>query len=369
MGMNIILTGATGTLGSQVLFSLLETRLQEIDQLFLIVRKKNRNSPELRVQKMLNSTIAPDIIKTNAASINKKLVVIDAENTLHPHRFISGHKNYYFIHSAGYVNLSVDPSSRAEIFKENLIFTQQIFEAYTPFLKKFIYISTAFSAGKMEGVMNDNYIDIPQKAYRNFYEASKHAAEKYLVEEGRKNNVAIQILRPSVLGGNIHDEPAYFISKYMVFYLFAKFFHRNNSNDRVRIQANRDSKLNIIPTDYVAKVITKVFDTTVGQLNIVNSKGTEIITGISKILETVNFKNFNLTQDLLETASEFESTLEKFYYETIGVHLTPYLTAKPNEWDTSLLESILPIPQYNLEEYLVSTIEYAKSNGFKNQQW
>ena len=168
---------------------------------------------------------------------------------------------------------------------------------------------------------------------------------------------------------NIKENPNFFISKYMVFYLFAKFFHKRPSSETVRIQAHQDSKLNIIPTDYAAQVIAKVFDTEVKQLNIVNSKGTNIFSGIAKILETVNFKSFQLTQELMDTASEFESTLEQFYYETIGVHLTPYLTSKPYEWDTTLLESILPIPKYNLEEYLVATVEFAKIHGFRNQRW
>jgi len=367
--MNIILTGATGTLGSQVLFSLLETRLQEIEKLYLIVRKKNRSLPKDRVNTMFASEIVPSAIQNNKKEILSKLVVIDAEQVLKPLSFIERNKVYYFIHSAGYVNLSIDPNSKEEIFKENLTFTQTLFKTYTPYLKKFIYISTAFSIGKLHGILKDNYVAIEQKEYRNFYEASKHAAEKYLVAAGKENQIPIQILRPSVLGGNILDKPSFFISKYMVFYLFAKFFHRNNSEDSVRIQANSDSRLNIIPTDYAAKVITKVFDTAVEQLNIVNSRGTQIFTGITKILETVDFKNFSLTQELLETASEFESSLEKFYYETIGIHLTPYLTAEPYEWDTTLLESILPIPQYNLEDYLVNTIEYAKTQGFRNQRW
>ncbi len=367
--MNIILTGATGTLGSQVLFSLLENRFQEIDTLYLIVRKKNKAMPKDRVATMLDSPMAPDFLKANKGAIAKKISVIDADQVLRPEQFLERAQSHYFIHSAGYVNLSVHPDSKAEIYRENLTFTQRIFVAYAPYLKKFSYISTAFSIGKLDGILKDNYLAVEQKEYRNFYEASKHAAEKYLTKAGAENNIAIQILRPSVLGGNIMESPSFFISKYMVFYLFAKFFHRSASDDMVRIQANADSKLNIIPTDYAARVITKVFDTPVEQLNIVNSRGTQIFSGISKILETVNFKNFKLTEELLETANEFESALEQFYYETIGVHLTPYLTAKPYEWDTTLLESILPIPKYNLNEYLAATIEYAKTNGFRNQRW
>lgn len=367
--MNIILTGATGTLGSQILFSIIESRFETLEKIFLIVRRKKLTCPETRIFNMLESNVVSGFIRENKASINSKIKVIPAEQLLEPGSFLLANTKYHFIHSAGFVNLSVDPNSKEEIFKENLTLTELIFTAYKNYLSKFIYISTAFSIGKLEGLLNDNYVETEQNNYRNFYEASKHAAEKFLVKAGEAANIPIQILRPSVLGGNILDTPNFFISKYMVFYLFAKFFNGRNSSDFVRIQANDDSKLNIIPTDYAAKVIAKVFDTNVEQLNIVHPKGTNIFNGIAKILETVNFKNFKLTQELMDTASDFESSLEKFYYETIGIHLTPYLTSKPYEWDTTLLQSILPIPQYNLEDYLVATVEFAKINGFKNQRW
>ena len=318
---------------------------------------------------MLDSDSAPAFIRENRDALTDKIIVVDARHLLRPDVFLQKGTRYYFIHSAGFVNLSVNPESKPEIFKENLVLTQDIFQVYKDYLAKFIYISTAFSIGKLDGLLDNNYIEKEQNEYRNFYEASKHAAEKYLVKAGQEANIPIQILRPSVLGGNIMDSPSFFISKYMVFYLFAKFFYKRPTSELVRIQANHDSKLNIIPTDYAAKVVAKVFDTDITQLNIVNSKGTNIFNGIAKILETVNFKNFKFTQELMDTASDFESALEQFYYETIGVHLTPYLTAKPHEWDTALLESILPIPKYNLEDYLVATVEFAKTNGFRNQRW
>jgi hypothetical protein len=101
----------------------------------------------------------------------------------------------------------------------------------------------------------------------------------------------------------------------------------------------------------------------------VHSKTTHITRGISKILEAVAFTNYKLTENVINTTTGFESKLEKFYYNTIGIHLTPYLTSKPCEWDTTVLENILPMPTYNLEEYLSDTIQFAKAKGFKNQQW
>lgn len=155
----------------------------------------------------------------------------------------------------------------------------------------------------------------------------------------------------------------------MVFYLFAKFFHNNKSKDTVRITTHSHTGLNIIPTDYAAKVIVKVLETDIEQLNIVHSHETNIMTGMCKIFDVIGFANFSFTQELIDHSTGFTSKLEQFYYETIGVHLTPYLTSKPNEWDTSLLESILPIPNYNLEDYLSHTVAFAKATNFKNQKW
>lgn len=367
--MVILLTGATGTLGSRILFSLLEEKWVDIQQIYLPVRERKSKTAESRIAKMLASNFAPDFIKENMDSILSKITVVPARILLQPEKFLSGHKINHFIHSAGLVNLSTAPEARDGIFEENFEFTKRIFDTYKGLITKFIYISTAFSVGNIEGLIPNDYLSNAPKNHRNHYEASKYATEKHLMQAGKEAGIPVQILRPSVLGGNIMDSPSFFISKYMVFYLFAKFFHRNTSQDSIRITANSESGLNIIPTDYAAKVIVSVFDSNIEQLNIVHSKTTHINRGILKILETVEFNNFKLTNTLINTATGFESKLEKFYYDTIGVHLTPYLTSKPCEWDTTVLESILPIPTYNLEEYLGDTIRFAKAHGFKGQQW
>lgn len=367
--MKVLLTGATGTLGSQVLFSLLEDKFSSIEMIYLPVREKKSVSSKERIFKMLESDFAPEFITKNLPEIRAKITVVSAKDILNPERFLSGVRITHFIHSAGFVNLSTLPEAKTEIFKENLDFTKSIFKAYAKVIDKFTYISTAFSAGNVGGLLPNDYLKTAPTEHRNHYEASKYASELFLTQAGAEADIPIQILRPSVLGGNIMDTSSFFISKYMVFYLFAKFFHRNPSQDSVRITAHSESGLNIIPTDYAAKVIVAVFDTAIEQLNIVHSKTTQITKGITKILETVAFDNFSITQNLISGASGFESKLEQFYYDSIGVHLTPYLTSKPCEWDTTLLQQILPIPAYNLEDYLGDTIQFAKAQDFRNQQW
>ena len=367
--MNILLTGATGTLGSRVLFSLLELRFDSIQTIYLPVRKKTNVTPEKRILNVISSEFAPVFIQNNFSEILKKISVIDAEELLQPTSFIKNSKIDYFIHSAGFVNLSTAPDAKEEIFKENLEFTKDIFNAFYPYITKFVYISTAFAAGNIGGLLDNDYTQINHDNYRNHYEASKHASEKFLLKAGKEKNIPIQILRPSVLGGNINERPNYFISKYMVFYLFAKFFHKSNSKDAIRITSNIDTGLNIIPTDYAAQVIAKVISTPIKQLNIVHSKETNMIKGISKILKVVDFSNFSFTEEHINKTTGFSTKLEAFYYETIGVHLHPYMTSKPQEWDTKLLESILPIPQYNLEDYLSETVAFARDKNFRNQKW
>ncbi|MCK0146303.1 SDR family oxidoreductase [Arenibacter sp. F26102] len=367
--MNILLTGATGTLGSRVLFSLLEFHFQSIETIYLPVRKKTSVSAKERIAKVVSSDFTTDFVKNNLSEILKKIVTVDAEDLLNPTSFIGNNRIDYFIHSAGFVNLSTDPAAKEEIFNRNLQFTKDIFNTYQKHIEKFVYISTAFAAGNIGGLLDNDYSKIKHGNYRNYYEASKHASEKFLLKAGKDCNVPIQILRPSVLGGNINENPNYFLSKYMVFYLFAKFFHNSDSKDAIRITTMAGTGLNIIPTDYAAQVIARVISTEIQQLNIVHSKETNMIKGISKILKVVGFTNFSFTEDQINTSTGFSSKLEEFYYETIGIHLHPYMNSKPNEWDTQLLESILPIPSYNLVDYLSETVEFAKLNNFRSQPW
>ena len=367
--MNIILTGATGTLGSRILFSLFEKKIEEIEHIYVFVRSKGATSPQKRIQNMLSSKNIPLFIKSNRELISEKIVVVDANSILDPTSLLVRRPIDYFIHSAGYVNLSINPKAKKEVFEENFEFTKAIFDTYASHTGKFVYISTAFSFGDNGGMLKNDYVENHTGNYRNHYEAAKHASEKYILEQSKSKNIPIQILRPSVLGGNIEEAPNFFMSKYMVFYLFAKFFNNTTSSDPIRIATNDLSGINIIPTDYAANVIVKVLTTDIQQLNIVNTHETNMMRGIAKVLHVVGFSNFTFTQEQISKATGFASKLEEFYYESIGVHLHPYLNSKPNKWDTALLESILPMPRYNLEEYLLQTVSFAKAANFRNQKW
>tara|TARA_R110000787_G_scaffold203793_4_gene314403 strand:- start:2474 stop:3574 length:1101 start_codon:yes stop_codon:yes gene_type:complete len=366
--MNVILTGVTGTLGSQVLSELL--RDKSIEKIYLLIRDKKTIIAKKRFQKIIESDIFNQG-KIATSEIDKKVTVFNSKEFFTPSAYLTNKMDTYFIHSAGFVNLSTDISQRDLIFQENLGFAKEVFEVFSPYIHKFTYISTAFAIGDIGNLIDNNYHTEITPKYRNAYEESKHAAEKYLLKESRKKNIEIQILRPSVIGGNITSNPKNFISKFMVYYLVGKFFHKNPllENNKMRISVNYKTGLNIVPVDYVAKVISKVFTKSIQQLNIVNRKCTNLVTGLTRIIETVGYTNFSfldtvLTKDILD-----KNKLEHFYYSSIGDHLSPYTLSLPHEYDTKLLEEICPMSYYNLEDYLEETIKYAVQNNFRNEKW
>ncbi len=367
--MNVILTGGTGTLGSQVIYELLKK--DSINTIYLPVRDKNGKSAESRIQKILDSDAAPEFIALNKEAILAKVNVLDMDAFFKPELYLTTKEDNFFIHSAGCVNLSTDISQRETIFNGNLEFTKDIFNTFSDYITKFTYISTAFSIGNIGGLIDNDYHNSKEPQYRNFYEQSKHETEKFLLQKGKEKEVEVQILRPSVLGGNIFNKSPYFISNYMVYYLLGKFFYKSPLvGNSIRIAANFKTGLNIIPVDYVAKVIANVFQKQIDQLNIVHSKSTNIVKGMSRIIKAVDFNDFTfLNSSSGGLLLEGKNRLEDIYYKSIGLHLNQYLTSDPYEYDTQLLESIVPIPNYNVEDYLEDTINYAKNKNFKGEGW
>ncbi len=363
--MNIILTGASGTLGSQILIELLNK--EHIKNIFLLVRAKNGKTALDRIKNILKISSQTN---SNCENGLVKINVFDTDEFFTA-SYLNKSDINYFIHCAGYVNLSTKTKEKNRIFGENLGFTKKIFQTFSSYITKFTYISTAFSIGDVGGLIGNDFHNGIRPRHRNFYEESKYHSERYLLEAGKANNISIQILRPSVLGGNIGEKSKYFISKYMVYYLLGKFCFKNpHSEDTFRIKANFKTGLNIIPVDFVAKVIANVVFKNIQQLNITHSKCTNLVNGMKRIIETVDATNFTFVNALhVNEQLQNKNEAEKFYYDSLGVYLNPYLISKPYEYDTQLLESIVPIPNYDLEDYLEQTISYAKSKNFKNERW
>jgi hypothetical protein len=80
-------------------------------------------------------------------------------------------------------------------------------------------------------------------------------------------------------------------------------------------------------------------------------------------MNEVGYLNFSIVPNCLDF--DYNNTIEKLYYESIGKHLKPYLTSTASEYDTTLLNSILEIPKLDSESFS-NMIRYAKLNNFKD---
>jgi nucleoside-diphosphate-sugar epimerase len=371
--MKIILTGGTGVLGSHIMYDVLEHFIHNNIQgtLFLITRKKGKVAAKERITELLSSHYTPKILSTKGTTaLLKYIKIIDTDLAQIEKTDLEQFKDAYFIHSAGYVNLSTDEDQKEKIFHENASLTKNLFTTFSPYIKKFIYISTAFSSGVRKGLIANDFHNLEFKLdHRNAYENAKFHSEEFVIQQCTQLQLPYQILRPSVIGGKMLGlENRYFIPKYMVFYLMAKFFHftaqRKVAQENVRFTISENTGLNIIPVDYVSKVIVATFQRTdITQLNIVHNESFNLVKGLQLIMKEVGYTNFSILPNALDF--DYKNTIEKLYYESIGKHLKPYLTSAANEYDTTLLNSILEIPKLDAESF-TDMIRYARLHNFKD---
>ena len=320
---------------------------------------------------MLSSYYTPKILQNIGLNeLNKYIEIISFDIVVNEELFLEKIKGAYLIHSAGYVNLSTDEELKEKIFDENVQLTKTLFSVLHPHIKKFIYIGTAFSSGIRKGLIDTDFHNLDfTPEHRNTYEYAKYHSENFIAKECKAIGLPFQTLRPSVIGGKmLGTENNFFIPKYMVFYLLAKFFHftakRKGKQENIRFIVNNETSLNIIPVDYVAKVVVNTFEKDdVEQLNIVNKKSFNMLKGLELIMNEVGYTNFTFIPNDLNF--EYKNSVEKLYYESIGKHLKPYFITDANEYDTTLLNSILEIPKLDNEDF-TNLIRYAISNNFQD---
>jgi thioester reductase-like protein len=110
-------------------------------------------------------------------------------------------------------------------------------------LERFSYVSTAYVAGEPGGLFREDELAVGQR-FRNPYERSKFEAELALRREGA--DLPLQILRPSIVVG---DSTTGRTTSFNVLYGPLKAFARGAIP---AIPARRAAPVDIVPVDYVA---------------------------------------------------------------------------------------------------------------------
>lgn len=120
-------------------------------------------------------------------------------------------------------------------------FVQQL-----PNLARYMYFSTAYVAGKREGVLLESELIRPKDGFKNYYEETKFEAE--LLVEDLKTKTPTTIIRPGIVRGNsLTGETKKFDGPY--FFL--------NMIDKIKFMPNipyvghSKAFINVVPIDYV----------------------------------------------------------------------------------------------------------------------
>lgn len=255
----ILLTGATGFLGGHFLLR----RLEWPGQVHAIVRGESVEQARARLYAHLAECAASQRRVLSRSLLDSRLQVFTGDITLP--RCGLGEQDIAGLKAAGVsqfwhcaASLKFEDRHRREIFEQNVEGTRNMLELFrqvcpdagaTP--REFVYISTAYTAGKVQG-------DIPEarhstdREFNNAYEESKNLAENTVADYCDAHGLSFRILRPSIVMGPLATHHSG-TTRFGV-YGFAREVHRlrgtlRKMKQRLQMQGVPGATANLTPVD------------------------------------------------------------------------------------------------------------------------
>jgi len=247
----ILITGATGFLGRNILFRLLEKDPKH--RFCLIVRGRKDKSPRDRLRAILNARYDLDQIR----AFEKRIDLVLGDVTWR--RFGMDDRAYgrlsynvvRIIHAAATVsfNLPLDMARNINVqgTKNMLDFAEDACRAKT--LERLDYVGTAYVAGRRRGSILEDELDQGQQ-FNNTYEQTKCEAEK-LVRE-RWQHLPAAVYRPSIIVG---ESTTGRTSSFNVMYFPLKLYARGIWR---WVPGSPDTPVDIVPVDYICDALETI---------------------------------------------------------------------------------------------------------------
>lgn len=247
---DLLLTGATGFLGGEILVRLLQGRAPAggPGKIYLLVRATDAEDANRRVRGMLASLLG------RAEPYSERVVAIAADIT-RPGLGIerSDRENLAervgrIIHCAASVSFSLSLQESRAINVEGTRRMLDLAELASERggIDSFCYVSTAYVAGTHRGDFGEADLDRGQ-GFHNPYERSKFEAEALVHERAERTRA--QILRPSIVVG---DSASGWTRSFNVIYAPLRAFSRGALPI---LPARRSSPVDVVPVDFVADAV------------------------------------------------------------------------------------------------------------------
>ena len=117
-----------------------------------------------------------------------------------------------------------------------------------PRLKRYIYFSTAYVAGKRTGKLLESELINPEEGFKNHYEETKFEAE--LLVENLKDTIPVTIIRPGIVRGNsVTGETIKFDGPYF----FINMINKLKKLPVIPYLGKSSAFINVVPSDYITK--------------------------------------------------------------------------------------------------------------------
>lgn len=394
--MRIVITGATGLIGRNLLFEVIKQNLGSLDELEIVILGRGARGADIRQR--ISEIIMNDgleymslkdqdvgklekFCKTGIRGMNMTLEGDGLGISPDDIEELNSTPIDIFFHLAALTDLRDTPAVEKMLKKINVDGTRKVLEMLSSLNKvvEFCYVGTAYSCGSATGRVSPDKIDLDQK-FRNPYEKSKLEAEIMVRDFSRRTGIKCRYFRPSVTCGRLMEPVLGAINKFDVFYAWAGFFLQmklKQLNDPARryeepvnvdlgICYNQKSGLNIVPVDYVAKVMYQVCaQKDPGEsYHLVNDTETPHSLYIPIMLDKLKITGTRHMSGKPGGKNRFES----LYYKTAGKVFSPYITSDPIHFDTDnlrdvLVRSGLSCPPIDNKTFSI-LMDYAKERDF-----
>ncbi len=241
-GQGLLLTGATGFVGMELLARYLERTNRRI---YALVRADSEAAARERVRATLATLFGdaeayPGRISAVPADIEAEGLGLDPRSR----ERLAG-QACDVVHCAASVSFSL-PLERAR--QVNVHGTRRMLELAELCrarggLRRFSYVSTAYVAGTHVGEFREDQLEVGQ-AFHNPYERSKFEAERIVRSYGSR--LPIQVFRPSIVVG---ERRTGWTVSFNVLYAPLKAFARGAYR---ALPGRRSAPVDVVPADYVA---------------------------------------------------------------------------------------------------------------------
>ncbi|CAN7196524.1 SDR family oxidoreductase [Rossellomorea sp. LjRoot5] len=313
--MNVFLTGSTGFLGGKLIKNLLQDKQSEI---YILVRNVEK------AERLRDSLPAADQgrIHIFQGDITFPHAGLSAEDL----EWLTGKIDAVY-HLAALVKFDLD--LRDELFAANYNGTKHILQlAESLGVKKFYYVSTAYTVGKLTKGIEALYPTDGE--FHNPYEESKVKSEHLVFSYRDKMDVSI--FRPAIIVGDSKTGEAdsqFTLYGFMrALAVFKRKTERRNGERTYRLVAAQNGTSNLVPVDYVADILSlaphkarpdKIY-------HITNPHPPENMKLLKVIKEALQFEHLTVTDDVTEYHLDEEEVKLNSLIEVFKVYLSGALT-------------------------------------------